>query len=454
MEEKNFKIFVVEDDDWYRRLLEYNLSLDPEFEVHTFADVKSCLAQLHQRPDLVTLDYRLPDMKGSEAMRRILDFDQDIHVIMISEQDDIEVVVDLLKQGAADYLVKSGDIQNRLLHTVQLLRKNKKLKTRIDVLEQEVVDKYAFQNAILGNSPAIKRVFELMEKASRTNLTVMVTGETGTGKELVAKAIHYHSTRAKGPYVTLNVAAIPSELIESELFGHEKGAFTGAIQARKGKFEEADGGSLFLDEIGEMEIHLQAKLLRALQEREVTRVGSNKVTKFDCRIIVATHRNLAEAVREGKFREDLYYRLFGVPIDLPPLRQRGKDILIIAKKLIENFCASNQMERLQLSKDAQEKLMAYQWPGNVRELKSVVELACVMSNGPDLQPEDLRFGTLDMVPALLAENLTLRDYTHRILKTYLDRNDNDIPLVAEQLDISVATIYRMLKEMKGQTQSA
>jgi two-component system response regulator AtoC len=454
MEEKNFKIFVVEDDDWYRRLLEYNLSLDPEFEVHTFADVKSCLAQLHQRPDLVTLDYRLPDMKGSEAMRRILDFDQDIHVIMISEQDDIEVVVDLLKQGAADYLVKSGDIQNRLLHTVQLLRKNKKLKTRIDVLEQEVVDKYAFQNAILGNSPAIKRVFELMEKASRTNLTVMVTGETGTGKELVAKAIHYHSTRAKGPYVTLNVAAIPSELIESELFGHEKGAFTGAIQARKGKFEEADGGSLFLDEIGEMEIHLQAKLLRALQEREVTRVGSNKVTKFDCRIIVATHRNLAEAVRDGKFREDLYYRLFGVPIDLPPLRQRGKDILIIAKKLIENFCASNQMERLQLSKDAQEKLMAYQWPGNVRELKSVVELACVMSNGPDLQPEDLRFGTLDMVPALLAENLTLRDYTHRILKTYLDRNDHDIPRGAEQLDIRVATIYRMLKEIMGQTQSA
>ncbi|HEX2901498.1 MAG TPA: sigma-54 dependent transcriptional regulator [Bacteroidia bacterium] len=454
MDEKNFKIFVVEDDDWYRRLLEYNLSLDPEFEVQTFADAKSCLAKLHERPDLITLDYRLPDMKGSEVLRRIQEFDAEIHVMIISEQDDIEVVVDLLKKGAGDYLVKSPDIQNRLLHTVHLLRKNKKLKTRIDVLEQEVVTKYAFQNAILGNSPAIKKVFELMEKASRSNLTVMITGETGTGKELVAKAIHYHSGRAKGPYVTVNMAAIPQELIESELFGHEKGAFTGAIQARKGKFEEADGGTLFLDEIGEMEIHLQAKLLRALQEREITRVGSNKVTKFDCRIVVATHRNLADAVKEGKFREDLYYRLFGVPIELPPLRQRGKDILLIAKKLVENFCKENQLDVLQLSKEAQEKLCAYRWPGNVRELKSVMELACVMSNGPEIQPEDLRFGTLDLVPNLLSETMTLRDYTHRILKTFLDNHDNDIPLVAEKLDISVATIYRMLKEMKGQDEKS
>jgi two-component system response regulator AtoC len=449
MDEKNFKIFVVEDDEWYRRLLEYNLSLDPEFEVQTFADAKSCLAKLHERPDLITLDYRLPDMKGSEALRRIHDFDPEIHVMIISEQDDIEVVVELLKQGAGDYLVKSADIQNRLLHTIHLLRKNKKLKTRIESLEQEVVTKYEFQNAILGNSPAIKKVFELMEKATRNNLTVMITGETGTGKELVAKAIHYHSARAKGPYVAVNMAAIPPDLIESELFGHEKGAFTGALNARKGKFEEANGGSLFLDEIGELEIHLQAKILRALQEREVVRVGSNTVTKFDCRIIVATHRNLAEAVKEGKFREDLYYRLFGVPIELPPLRHRGKDILLIARKIVETFCKENNLEPLHISKDAQEKLCAYRWPGNVRELKSVMELACVMANGPEIEAENLRFGTLDMVPNLLSETMTMRDYTHRILRTFLDKHDNDIPLVAEKLDISVATIYRMLKEMKA-----
>lgn len=450
MEEKNFKIFVVEDDEWYRRLLEYNLSLDPEFDVVTFANGQSFLAKLHERPDLITLDYHLPDMRGSELLKKIQAFDPEIPVMIISGQEDIEVVVELLKQGAVDYLVKSDELQNRLLNTIHLLRKNKNLRKRIDVLEQEVVEKYAFQNTILGNSTAIKKVFELMEKASKSNLTVMITGETGTGKELVAKAIHYHSARAKGPYVAVNMAAIPSELIESELFGHEKGAFTGALNARKGRFEEANGGSLFLDEIGEMEIHLQAKLLRALQEREVTRVGSNKVTKFDCRIIVATHRNLVDAVREGKFREDLYYRLFGVPIELPPLRERGKDVLLIAKKLVESFCKENQLTPLHISKDAQDRLSAYQWPGNIRELKSVMELACVMANGDEILAEDLRFGTMDMVPSLIQESMTMRDYTHRILKTFLDNHDQDIPLVAKKLDISVATIYRMLKEMKGQ----
>ena len=448
MEEKTFRIFVVEDDEWYRRLLEYNLSLDPEFEVVGFENAKSCLDRLHERPDLITLDYRLPDMTGIEAMQRIKAFDQDMHVMIISEQNDIEVVVELLKGGAIDYLVKSPDIQNRLLNTIHLLRQNKSLKKRINALEEEVGKKYEFRNSILGDSPALQKVFGLIEKAMKTNLTVMITGETGTGKELVAKAIHYHSKRKDGPYIALNMAAIPAELIESELFGHEKGAFTGATSSRKGKFEEAHGGSLFLDEIGEMDIHLQAKLLRVLQEREVTRVGSNKITKIECRIIVATHRNLADAVREGHFREDLYYRLFGVPIDLPPLRDRGRDTLIIAKKLMERFCQENQLENHFLSKEARDKLLSYRFPGNVRELKSVVELACVMANQQEIQADDLRFGTLDLVPDLLSETLTLRAYNHRILRTFLERHDNNIPKVAEKLDISAATIYRMLKEMK------
>jgi two-component system, NtrC family, response regulator AtoC len=450
MDEKAYRIFVVEDDEWYRRLLEYNLSLDPEFEVVAFENAKDCLARLHEGPDMITLDYRLPDMVGTKALQQIKAVNEDIHVLIISEQDDIEVAVELLKQGASDYLVKSPDIQNRLLQTIRLLRQNKQLKSRVTALEKEVATKYEFQNAILGDSPAIQKVYELIEKANRTNITVMVTGETGTGKELVAKAVHYHSARAKEAFVAINMAAIPAELIESELFGHEKGAFTGAMISRKGKFEEADGGTLFLDEIGELELPLQAKLLRVLQEREVTRLGSNKVVKIDCRIVVATHRNLAEAVKEGKFREDLYYRLFGIQIELPPLRERGKDILLIAKKLIQNFCVENQLPTCTLSKAAQDKLSSYRWPGNVRELKSVVELACVMANSPEIQPEDLRFGTVDLVPQLLSEDLTLRDYSHRILTTYLDRHGHDIPLVAQKLDISVATIYRMLKEMKGE----
>jgi DNA-binding NtrC family response regulator len=449
MGDNMFRIFVVEDDEWYRKLLEYNLSMDPDYVVESFGTAKECLSRIHEAPDLVTLDYRLPDMNGDEILARIKKENPDIHVIIISEQEDIEVVVELLKHGAADYLVKSKDIQSRLLNTVRLLRQNTGLKNRISVLEKEIGKKFEFRNSILGNSPAIEKVFDVIEKATKTNLTVMVSGETGTGKELVAKAIHYHSRRKDKPFVTVNMAAIPEELIESELFGHEKGAFTGAASARKGKFEEANGGSIFLDEIGELDYSLQAKLLRVLQEKEVTRVGSNKVIPVDCRIITATHRNLIEEVKEGRFREDLYYRLFGLPIEMPPLRDRGKDVLLIAKKLIESFCDENEMDQLTLSAAAREKLCSYRFPGNVRELKSMVELGCVMANGPEILPEDIRFASQDMVPDLLSRSMTLREYNFRIVQSYLEKFDNNIPEVAAKLDIGVATIYRMLKEIKG-----
>lgn len=448
MDQNMFRIFVVEDDEWYRKLLEYNLSMDPDYSVESFGTAKEFLSRIHEAPDLVTLDYRLPDMTGAEILEKIKKENPDIHVIIISEQEDIEVVVELLKHGAADYLVKSTDIQSRLLNTVRLLRQNTGLKNRISALEKEVGKKFEFRNSILGNSPAIEKVFNVIEKATKTNLTVMISGETGTGKELVAKAIHYHSKRKDKPFVTVNMAAIPEELIESELFGHEKGAFTGAASARKGKFEEANGGSIFLDEIGELEFSLQSKLLRVLQEKEVIRVGSNKVIPIDCRIITATHRNLVEEVKEGRFREDLYYRLFGLPIEMPPLRDRGKDVLLIAKKLIEAFCEENEMDQMVLSAEARKKLGSYRFPGNVRELKSMVELACVMANGPEILPEDIRFASADMVPDLLSRSMTLREYNYRIVQSYLERYDNNIPTVAEKLDIGVATIYRMLKEMK------
>ena len=255
-------------------------------------------------------------------MKRIRQENPDIQVILISEQDDISVVVSLLKLGAYDYITKSENIRERLLITVQNIGKEIILKRELKVLRKEVQQKYSFRNTILGESRAIKKVYELIEKAINTNITVIISGETGTGKELVAKAVHFNSARKDRSFVPVNISAIPSELIESELFGHEKGAFTGAISRRIGHFEEADGGTIFLDEIGEMELGLQSKLLRVLQEKEIVRLGSNKPVKTDCRIIVATNKNLKEEVKKGRFREDLYYRLLGLPIEMPPLRTR------------------------------------------------------------------------------------------------------------------------------------
>jgi two-component system response regulator AtoC len=446
--DRPFRIFVVEDDEWYSKLLVHDLSLNPDYEVKSFRNGKDCLNRLNDAPDVVTLDYRLPDMDGADVLKKIKEENPDIQVIVISGQEDIEVVVDLLKLGAYDYIVKTKDIRQRLLNTVHNIRQRTDLKSRINTLQKEVEVKYDFQRSIIGESPAIKKIFSLIEKGIQTNITVTITGETGTGKELVAKAIHYNSPRRSKPFIAVNSAAIPAELIESELFGHEKGAFTGAATQRLGKFEEADGGTLFLDEVGEMDIAFQAKLLRALQEKEITRVGSNKVIKTDCRIIVATNRNLMDEVKAGKFREDLYYRFYGLPIELPPLRERGHDLLILSKFFLDKFCKENKIEQKTLSEDAQQKIMSYAFPGNIRELKSVIDLSAVMSDEKEIKASDITLGSPNGVPDIMNGQLTLREYDLKIVSAYLKKHDNNIPLVAEKLDISQSTIYRMLKEGK------
>jgi len=242
------------------------------------------------------------------------------------------------------------------------------------------------------------------------------------------------------------MAAIPKDLTESELFGHEKGAFTGANYRRIGKFEEANGGTLFLDEIAEMDISLQAKLLRALQEKEIVRVGSNKPVKTDCRIIVATNQNFQEAVMKGTFRQDLYYRLFGLPINLPPLRERGNDIIVLSKHFIKEFCKENGLPIKTLSKPAVDKLFSYSFPGNIRELKSVIELAITLSDDDEIEGESIILGNETLLSDHLHTEMSLREYNIKIVKRYLEKYDNNIKLVAEKLDIGVATIYRMLKE--------
>ncbi len=447
MDSKTLKIFVVEDDEWYNRLLVYNLSLNPDYEIQSFTDGKSCLENLHQKPNVITLDYRLPDTKGLDVLKKVKEIDEDIQVILISEQEDIEVVVELLKQGAYDYIVKSKDIRERLLNTVNNIRKEFSLKKEIKTLRNEVRKKYSYKNTIVGNSPATQKIFDLIEKATRTNVTVSITGETGTGKELVAKAIHYNSDRAKHPFVAVNMAAIPKELAESELFGHEKGAFTGATARRIGKFEEAHSGTLFLDEIAEMDVSLQAKLLRALQEKEVIRIGSNQAVKFDCRIIIATNKNLQEEVKNGAFRKDLFFRLYGLPIDLPPLRDRGNDVILLANTFITRFCEENKLEPKTLSSSAIQKLKSYPFPGNIRELRSVIELAVTLSDGLEVESEHLLFADSENLEDLFTEELSLREYNLRIVKKLMEKYDNKAKIVAKKLDVGIATIYRMLKDL-------
>ncbi|HAH24680.1 MAG TPA: regulator [Prolixibacteraceae bacterium] len=447
MSERAFKIFVVEDDEWYNRLLVHTLSLNPDYEIQSFTTGKACLDNLHQEPDIITLDYRLPDMKGLEVLKQVKEINEDIQIILISEQDDIEVVVTLLRHGAYDYIIKSKDIRERLLNTVNNIRLGSNLKKEIVNLRQEVKKKYTDQKTIIGNSVATRKVYELIEKATRTNITVTITGETGTGKELVAKAIHYNSNRSKHPFVPINVAAIPKELLESELFGHEKGAFTGAAFRRIGKFEEANGGTLFLDEMAEMDISLQAKLLRALQEKEIIRVGSNSPVKIDCRIIIATNKDLLEEIKKGNFRQDLYYRLYGLPIELPPLRERENDVIILAKHFIDLFCKENKMASKVLTTEASSRLLSYSFPGNIRELKSVIELAVTLSEQNEITADHIVLGRgQDILNDLFSNEFSLREYDIRIVKKFLDKYDNNIKLVAEKLDLGVATIYRMLKE--------
>ncbi|HEY2727114.1 MAG TPA: sigma-54 dependent transcriptional regulator, partial [Parafilimonas sp.] len=289
----------------------------------------------------------------------------------------------------------------------------------------------------------------LMAKAATTNITVSIAGETGTGKELVAKAIHFNSERKKKAFVPVNVAAIPKDLLESELFGHEKGSFTGAANRRIGKFEEAHNGTLFLDEIGEMDMNLQAKLLRALQEKEITRIGSNEIVKINARIIVATHRNLQEEIAQENFREDLYYRLLGLPIALPPLRDRENDILLIAKFFIDQFCKENNLGKKHLSLSAKQKLMMYTFPGNIRELKSITELACVMAEEEEITEEDLQINFTPIKSNHTRNgNYTLKEYTLKLIQQYLDEYDYDVLRVAGKLDVGKSTIYRMINSQQ------
>jgi DNA-binding NtrC family response regulator len=440
------KIFVVEDDLIFAKSIKYYLGLNPDNEVEHYTNGKDALSNRYKNPDLLILDYHLPGMNGMEIMKSFHKFNPKLFIIIMSSQNDIKVAVNLMREGAFDYYVKDSDLKDRLWMSMEKISKLSGYEKKIEKLEAEVENKYAYNTLIRGNSKPIKNIYSLIEKATKTNINVSVSGETGTGKELVAKAIHYNSDRRKEPFVAVNVSAIPSELIESELFGYEKGAFTGANSRKYGKFEEANNGTLFLDEIGDMDWGMQSKILRVLQENELTRIGGNTTVRLNVRLIVATHKNLADLVRKGEFREDLYYRILGLPIQIPPLRSREGDVLLLAKFFVEEFSKANNMPLKKLGLSAQEKLKSYHFPGNVRELKSISELSVVMSNGDTIEAADINFSSLGSVEDIFSEELTMKEYHKKIINYFLKKYDNKVRLVAKKLDVGKSSIYNMLKE--------
>jgi len=383
------RIFVVEDNEFFAHLIKQKLENDQR-EIVLFESAGSFRNALHHNPDMVILDYNLPESNGIDLLKEIKNFNQEIKTMLISGQDKVDVVIEAFENGAEEYIKKDDNALTLLELKVQKHSSEVNLRKEVDLLREQIIDRNKYSR-IIGESQAILKVLRLIQKVEKTNMLALITGESGTGKELVASAIHYNSERRNKPFVAVNVAAIPEDLIESELFGHERGAFTGADTKRIGKFEEANEGTIFLDEIGEMDIHMQTKLLRVLQESKITRLGSNKEIPLNVRVIAATNKNLAQRVKDGKMREDLYYRLQGFLIHLPPLRERENDLLLLAKTMLQQFCSANRLPVKTFSSEALKAMMNHPWSGNVRELKAFVERSVLISDGEVIEAEDLIF---------------------------------------------------------------
>jgi len=384
------RIFVVEDNEFFAQLIKAKLETNDSYEVSLFGNGEDFKAALHLNPDIVVLDYNLPNTNGIDLLKEIKNFNNQIKTILLSGQEKIEVVIEAYENGAEEYIKKDDNALTMLDLKVQKHVGSVNLMKEVDTLRDQIIDRNRYDR-IIGESGALLKVLRLIQKVEKTNMLALITGESGTGKELVASAIHYNSARKNRPFVAVNVAAIPEDLMESELFGHERGAFTGADSKRIGKFEEANEGTIFLDEIGEMDVHMQTKLLRVLQESKITRLGSNKEIALNVRVIAATNKNLAQRVKDGKMREDLYYRLQGFLIHLPPLRERENDLLLLAKNMLKQFCESNRIPVKSFSSESLKAMMKHPWSGNVRELKAFVERAVLISDEDIIHEEDLIF---------------------------------------------------------------
>jgi two-component system nitrogen regulation response regulator GlnG len=399
------RVLVADDEPSIRFVLRETLE-EEGFEVVEVADGEAALEQLSTSDfQLGFVDIRMPGLTGLEVLERLSTGPSDPSIVIITAQNTFENAVEAMKRGALDYLVKPFGIAEVKALAQKALR-TRALEREVHELRRAVDQHTTHGEQLVGKSPAILEIFKTIGRVAARDISVLITGDSGTGKELVARAIHTASERAKNPFVAVNTAAIPRELLESELFGHERGAFTGAVAARMGRFREASGGTLFLDEIGDMPVDLQAKLLRVLQSGEVAPVGGNQAVSVDVRIVAATHRNLDVAVAEGAFREDLLYRLRVVPIQIPKLADRGEDIRILAEHFISRYAGELSDGHPFMTDDTIEFLTEYQWPGNVRELENAIKRSLVLSSGDVLQREDFAFLFGEARPADPSSDLT------------------------------------------------
>src|SRR5437016_2106659 len=415
------RILVVDDEEKLRRVIELQLST-AGFDVDKAASAEEAL-KIVERADLVLTDLKLPGMDGLELLAAIRRQNSHAPVVVMTAFGTIEVAVEAMKAGAVDFLLKPFSLDH-LMAVIHKALEVRALRDENRQLREELGKRYQFDN-IIGRSPAMQEIFATIERVAPTRATVLLAGESGVGKDLIARAIHFHSPRRDRPFVKINCTALPENLMESELFGYEKGAFTGANTTKPGKFEQADTGTVFLDEIGDVPPGIQVKLLRILQEREFERLGSNKTRHIDVRVLAATNVDLRAALEQGTFREDLYYRLNVLPVDIPPLRERKEDIPFLADHFVKKFAKDVGGRIESISEAAIQKLLQYHWPGNVRELENVIERSMVLSAGPVLESADIKMDTAPRraqtafdVP-FLPEGMTLDEFEQSIIREAL-----------------------------------
>lgn len=447
------KILVVDDEPGMRSLLSKVLSKEGCFVTacERGEDALECVAG--DDFDLAVLDIEMPGMNGIELLKRLKDKAPGLHVVMITAYGSLQSAVDAMRLGAYDYLTKPFEMEEIKLVVAKALE-HERLVSENRALHEELEQNYGF-TGIIGKSPRMEEVYDMVRQVASTNASVLIQGESGTGKELIARSIHYNSRRKERPLVALNCAALAEGVLESELFGHEKGAFTGAVKRKTGRFELAHHGTLFLDEIGDIPVPTQIKLLRVLQEHEFERVGGEKTIKVDARIIAATNRDLLTAVREGRFREDLYYRLNVVTVNLPPLRERREDVPALADHFLDRFAKETGRRIEGIEPAAMELLVRYDWPGNVRELENIIERAVVLEKGPEVSPASLpltlRDGADTVCDLTLPEGkagLTdlLEDLERQLIVKALKDNDGSQTAAAASLGLKRSTFRYKLEK--------
>lgn len=384
---KEYSILIVDDEDTQRSILKGYLE-KKNYRIYTASSGNEGIEMVRKNLiDIVLSDFKMPDKTGLEVLEEVKKINPEISFVIITAYGTVENAVKAMKLGAFDYISKPVDL-DELEFLIERIIENKNLKSEIQILKNQLQEKFKI-DSFISQSPKMEEVLSIASRAADSKATVLITGESGTGKEVLAKSIHYASSRKNNSFIAVNIPALPETLLESELFGHEKGAFTGAEKSKKGRFELADGGTIFLDEIGDIPLNLQVKLLRVLQEHKIERLGSTESLDIDVRIIAATHQNLEQKIKDGSFREDLYYRLNIVSLHIPPLRERREDIIPLIENFVKKYCEENQKKNLTLSKEAMDLLVKYNFPGNVRELENIIERAVVLSRGTIITVNDL-----------------------------------------------------------------